>query len=443
MELQQLLGSSFACECGKRHDIPVRDMLYQPGAATRVPAVLAVHISGRRAAIVADARTWDICGATVQSTLRQAGWACPHLIVKDQPHSGPRCDDTTVAALKSDLASLSPRPDILIAVGSGTINDLTKWSAFELGLPYTVVATAASMNGYSAANVAPTVKGVKVLVRAAAPIAVFAEPEVIENAPSEMTAAGFGDAIAKCMSGADWLMNNFLFGEHYCPMCSRIVESLERFYLEHPDDVKLRKPAAIEALFRGLFWSGVAMTMIGTSAPASGGEHLLSHTLDMMAGQDGLPHDLHGRQVGLGTIFSAALYEKLLAADRIAPVTLPADIDSAFWRLPVLQAAVREQWQAKQGDLGKIGNTLSTPSRWRDLRTLISPVVRPPAAVKAWLTSAGAASTLSDIGCSRDRLRAALLHMHQIRKRCTVVDLAWVAGLMPAVTDDIIDQWLQ
>lgn len=443
MELDKLLGSSCDCECGKRHDIPIQAMLYNDDAIRQVPDVLAQHVKGRKAAIVADRRTWAIAGEQVRDAMTAAGWDCRHIIITDGRLHGPSCDDATVALLKSDIASLPFRPDIAIAAGSGTVNDLTKWASFELGLPYAVVATAASMNGYSAANVAPMVQGVKVLVRAAAPVAVFAVPGIIEAAPFEMTASGFGDAIAKCMSGADWLMNNYLFGEHYCPMCSRIVESLEGFYLERPQDVRERKPAAIEGLFKGLFWSGVAMTMIGTSAPASGGEHLLSHTLDMMAGRDGQRHDLHGRQVGVGTIFSAALYERLMNTETLHPVKLQSDIDAAFWRTPSLVSAVSQQWQAKQGDLGKIGNLLRDKARWNELKTRFQPVIRSPQEVKGWLTRAGAACTLADIGCAPERLRQALLHMHEIRKRCTVVDLAWVAGIMPDIADGIVGQWLE
>jgi glycerol-1-phosphate dehydrogenase [NAD(P)+] len=207
--------------------------------------------------------------------------------------------------------------------------------------------------------------------------------------------------------------------------------------------VKERKPAAIEGLFKGLFWSGVAMTMIGTSAPASGGEHLLSHTLDMMAGRDGQGHDLHGRQVGVGTIFSAALYERLMAMDTVSPAMLQGDIDAGFWRLPPLVSAVREQWQAKQGDLGNMGNLLSDRGRWSELKSRFQPVIRSPRQVKSWLGRAGAACTTTDIGCSRQRLRQALLHMHEIRRRCTVVDLASVAGLMPGIVDEIIGQSLE
>ena len=135
------------------------------------------------------------------------------------------------------------------------------------------------MNGYSAANVAAGIEGVKVVVRAKAPFAVIAEPSIIENAPDEMATAGFADTSAKYQSTADWVMNKFLFDEYYCDYCARILKSLEGFYLTNPEDIKNKKPAAIKGLFDALFWTGIAMTLVGTSAPASGAEHLLSHGL--------------------------------------------------------------------------------------------------------------------------------------------------------------------
>ena len=92
------------------------------------------------------------------------------------------CDDVTCRALVEQLRPM--RPDLVVAVGSGVINDLCKWASFQLKIPYVVVATAASMNGYSSANVAPTIAGVKMLIEARPPLAVVAEPAVIEQAPA-------------------------------------------------------------------------------------------------------------------------------------------------------------------------------------------------------------------------------------------------------------------
>jgi glycerol-1-phosphate dehydrogenase [NAD(P)+] len=333
-----------------------------------------------------------------------------------------------------------PPADIALAVGTGVVNDLTKWSAFDKEIPYAVFATAATMNGFTAANVAPTIKGVKTLIRARAPLAVFAIPSVIVEAPFELTAAGLGDTIAKPISTADWIFNNLFCGESFCRYCSEIINSLEPYYLDRPGDIRDRKPAAIEALFNALLYSGIAMTVIGTSAPASGGEHLFSHTLDMMSSIDGIEHDLHGRQVGLGTIFASSLYERILKIEKPVCHSYPGDIDSKFWG--PLAENVQQQYEQKLPMLQTIRAKLAEGKIWGEFLAAARQQVRSPAQIKNCLKAAGAAHTFSDIRCSRERLLAAALHMHQIRKRPTIIDLAWILDIMPGAAEEIIDSWL-
>lgn len=443
MELTGLLGTEFACDCGRRHHLPVRRFVHESGAVERLPAVIEEVLSDKvalRSVIVADTRTWSVGGARVYEALREAGLHAEHVIVADREQGGPICDDVTVAGLKATLRTLGP--DVVVAVGSGVINDLCKWSSFDLGVPYVVVATAASMNGYAAANVAATIDGVKVLTEARPPLAVLAEPQIITNAPSAMTTAGFGDTIAKYQSHADWRINHLLLDEYYCGFCAGMINSLEPLFLERPEDIREGNPRAVGGLFEALFWSGVAMTLVGTSAPASGGEHLLSHTLDMISDVQGRSHDLHGRQVGVGTIFSAALYERLLALDGPAFTSLPPTVDAGYWRRPGLIAAVNDQYHAKQVNVEAVRQRLAPLPAWDALRASLATVARPPGVVRDWLRRAGGAVTAEDIGCSRTVLREALLHMHEIRKRFTVVDLAWMAGVLPAAVDEIVDEWL-
>ena len=372
--------------------------------------------------------------------LKKAGIDVARVIVPDRRDAGPMCDDVTVQSLAEQLRGV--KPGLVAAVGSGVINDLSKWAAFQLGIPYMVVATAASMNGYSSANVAPTIGGVKVLFEARPPVAVIAEPRIIEQAPYEMTAAGFGDTIAKHQSDADWVMNHFLVGEYHCKFCAGIVADLEPLYLDRPEDIRHRRHEAVKGLFEALFWTGMAMTLVGTSVPASGGEHLFSHTLDMMAELRGESHDLHGRQVGLGTLLSAALYQRVLAIDSPILRSLPPSVDGRFWSVPSVAAAVAEQYESKKQRLEPIRQKIAQRDAWDRLRTKLAAEVKSPETIHTWLERAGAAVSMADIGCSRERIKSAILHMHEIRQRFTIVDLAWLAGVLPGQTDDLIDQWL-
>ena len=162
MNPEKMLDTTFDCECGRSHKVPIRSIIYAEDALVRLPEVLGSLVSGRRIVLVADKRTRAIAGERAKEALEQTGWSVHDIIVPDTNHGGPVCDEATHAWLND----LMPPADIALAVGTGVINDLTKWSAFDKDIPYAVFATAATMNGFTAANVAPTIKGVKTLIRA-------------------------------------------------------------------------------------------------------------------------------------------------------------------------------------------------------------------------------------------------------------------------------------
>jgi glycerol-1-phosphate dehydrogenase [NAD(P)+] len=436
MNPEKLLDTNFDCECGRNHKVPIKSIIYAEDALERLSEVLGSFVSDCNVVLVADKRTWAIIGECAKDALERKGWAVHDIIVPDTDKGSPVCDEPTHAWLNDRI----PQVDIALAVGSGVVNDLTKWSAFDKDMPYAVFATAATMNGYTAANVAPTIDGVKTLIRARAPLAVFAIPSIIIEAPFELTAAGLGDTIAKPISTADWIFNSLFCGESFCRYCSQIINSLEPYYFEHPDDISSRNPTAIEALFNALLYSGIAMTIIGTSAPASGGEHLLSHTLDMMSSFDGVEHDLHGRQVGLGTIFASAIYERIFEIEKPVCHPYPNDIDSAFWG--PLAGNVHKEYEQKLPMIKTICEKLFDGKTWSEFLAAARQQVRSPAQIKNCLKTAGAAHTFADIRCSHERLLAAALHAHQMRKRPTIIDLAWILGILPSAAEEIIDGWL-
>ena len=434
-ELRNLLGNTFDCSCGQTHTVETRAIVYEEGAIDRLHSVLEPCIGGRSVVLVADTRTWAIAGQRVSDSLEEHGWSCQVLIIPDRGTSSPVCDDTTFEQLNLQF----PQVDIAVAIGCGVVNDLTKWLAFEHHIPFAAFATAATMNGFTSANVAPAIDGVKTLLVARPPLAALAVPSIIAEAPFELTTAGLGDVIAKPISTADWIMNHVFNGEPFCRTCSELINSLEAYYLDHPERIRDRDPEAMEALVKALFYSGIAMTVIGTSAPASGGEHLLSHTLDMMSGIDGQDHDLHGRQVGLGTILAAALYERVFEVGMPKPAMLPA-MDRSFWG--GRGDSIHRQYEQKMPLIEGMCAKIQDGSAWQNFLMSCRPLVRTAEQVKNCLRTAGAAHTCADIQCSPDRLRSAILHMHEIRKRPTVVDLAWMLGVLPDAVDDVIGQWL-
>jgi len=453
MHPADLLGQSFACECGKTHSIPIHAVVYCATAIRQLPAMLDRHLAGQRINLVADERTYPLIGRECETILNQAGRIVRVFIVPDAPHGSPVCDDITKDALCSRLSPC----DGFLAVGSGTISDLVKWiatlpgkwratspgkwQACDAKLPYAMVATAASMNGYASNNIAPSIRGVKRVLDGTVPRVIVADPSVIQQAPYELTAAGFGDVLAKPVSMTDWKLNQLLFEEYYCATCAQLIRTLEPAYMTHPEAIRAREPHAIEALFQALIYSGVSMTMAGTSFPASGGEHMISHVLDMTAAIHGVPHDYHGRQVGLGTIFACALYERVLALDAPRFQLRAEPTDEAYWQS--LTAIVEEEHALKRRKAERAVKRLcAEPDLWDSLRTELKPMTRKASAIKQCLRAAGAAHRLEDIGCTRERFLAAAHHAHQMRARYTIIDLARAVGVLPAAAGEIVEEYL-
>jgi glycerol-1-phosphate dehydrogenase [NAD(P)+] len=429
-----IYGSTFV-HGGRSIHIDPELAVYDRAAIERVPEAARRFGGAPDACVLMDARTREVAGSRVARTLSDAGVRVKELVVPDRPGGGsPVCDDLTRDALGAEI----PPVGIIVAVGSGVVNDLGKWLAFGRGIPYASFATAASMNGYTSANVAPTVKGVKCLERAAAPKAVFATPEIIAAAPSELTVAGLGDALAKSVSAADWRLNHALFGDEFIEEAVALVSRIEPLYLERPRDVRDAECGAIGALYEALLLTGVAMTMAGSSAPASGGEHLVSHSLDMMSSLDGSEHDLHGRQVGVGTILASLLYERVFAIE--SPVFNPAAAiatEFAFWGR--LTGSVREAYAPKVKRIESACERLSRGGAWDELRAAIAPLLRPAAKTSWCLREAGGAYRSEHIKCTSERLCDALVHGHEIRSRFTILDLARMTGVMPRAGRELVD----
>jgi glycerol-1-phosphate dehydrogenase [NAD(P)+] len=436
MDLDQIFGQTLPCICGKTHRIEPREIVYAEDACAQLPAVCARLNLGRRVAVLADIRTREAAGSEVSEVLLGDGWQVKDVLVRDRANGEwPVCDDETKRGLENQIGDV----DWILTVGSGVINDLGKWIAADRQMPYISFATAASMNGYASANVAPTIGGMKTLFYGQPPKAVLSSPRILLDAPQELTSAGLGDVLAKTVSTSDWYMNHFLFNDYYCQRLAALVSDIEPEYLNYPGGLRLRSVEAIGALFRALLLTGVSMTMAETSAPASGGEHLISHTLDMMASIDGTAHDLHGRQVGVGTILTAELYRRVLSTESPGFVEPKGLEDVGFWG--VYGDVVVEHYSKKIKRLRLAKEKFFEGDTWDQLRQSLALRLHPPEILRQCLASAGAATRAEHIRCSRERLSEAFRRAHEIRSRFTILDLARLVGILPEAADEIVEAW--
>lgn len=312
MDLSKLSG---LCECGQSHELVTRVLDTAPGSLERMPDMLRElgYPDPTAMAVVSDRNTRAAVGARVASLLPGA-----REIMLTQEHV--KADEESIEAVQSRLAGCR----LLIAAGSGTIHDIARYVAFEQRIPFVSVPSAASVDGFVANVAAMTLKKMKTTVPSAAPIALFAEPDVLADAPQRLTCAGAGDILGKYISLADWKMAARFTGERYCDKIADLVgEALEKT-IQAVDGLAAGDPKAYRTLLDALVLSGLSIQAFGNSRPASGAEHHVSHFWEMGLVKS-VRHDaLHGEKVGVAAIQMADLYAGLV--DRLDNLQNPGEV---------------------------------------------------------------------------------------------------------------------
>lgn len=301
--ISQWAGMEYSCACGKSHKVDIQAIRVGSGVIQELPGILR-DLGASHIFLVADNYTYEAAGRQVEQLLDQAGLSYHKRVFQTETPLVPN-----EYALGSVLAAMTSQDDMLLAVGSGTLNDVTKYVSARTGIPYVIAATAPSMDGY-ASTVAPTIlDGFKTTLPAVYPAAIVADVDILKDAPMPMLTAGFGDIIGKFTSLADWRLSHQLNGEYYCPEVAGVIGAAVETCAANAKALAQREPQAIQAVTEALILSGLAMGMVGVSRPASGAEHQMAHYWEMDALRRGEEHPLHGNAVGVGTVLAASLYE--------------------------------------------------------------------------------------------------------------------------------------
>ncbi len=383
------------------------------------------------AVIIADVNTFAAAGKDVVDSFRRAGHPCLESFIFDHPDL--HAVYPHVEAIERYLGSQNATA---VAVGSGTINDMTKLASHKRGRPYMCVATAASMDGYTAFGASITRDGSKQTFDCPAPVGVLADLEVIEAAPEGMNASGYADLLAKIVAGADWLVAEALDVEPIDPTGWEMMHGRLRQWVASPSGIRQGDSQAVHCLILGLLVSGLAMQWTKTSRVASGADHQFSHLWDMQNHVHDGRAPSHGFKVGIGTLCSSALYEQLLPlplesldAARLAsqwPESsfVEADIDRRF-DLPELKEKALLETRAKYVDgVAVRQQLLRLRAVWPELRGRLQEHLLPFDELADHLIAAGCPVAPGQIGISPVRLRESYRQAYYIRRRFTVLDLA-------------------
>ncbi len=378
-------------------------------------------------AVVADADTWEAMGARVHAALAAAGRAPRAVVLPARPHA----DLATADALAGRLEGAAH----VVAVGSGTINDLCKVVTHRDGRACSVFGTAASMDGYASSTASMGLpSGLKVSMKAHAPRGVYLELSVMAAAPPRMAASGFGDCLCASVARIDWWMSHRVLGGFFREEPYLIAAEAGAEIDARAGAIGRGERDAIGHLARALILSGLGIGFTGVSNHGSMGEHQISHYIDCFA-RDRHPGTLHGQQVGVASLTMARIQTWLLDQAR-PPVLRPTRIDAddmARRMGPAIAAQCLEEYRKKALDAdgaARLNETLQ--EIWPALRAECRAWAVPVADMKARLAAAGGPTSAAELGLDVAFYREAVRHAHEMRNRFSFADLACDAGLLDA-----------
>lgn len=381
----------------------------EAGALERFDGYLEqVGATGKRC-VVYDTNTYNI------PQLRRPG-ADQEIVL---PAQGLHADEKATARV---LAELDPDIRVLVAVGSGTIHDTTRYCAKEKGIPFISVPTAASCDAFCSTVAAMTWYGFKKTLPGVAPLLVVADIDVIAAAPWYLTLSGVGDMLGKFTALADWKISQAVTGEEVCPVIYGMMKQAVEDIWNHRQGLLEKSPEACEAVIYGLLMSGLAMQLMGNSRPASGAEHHISHFIEVEPAVLGLKSAaLHGEKVGVGTVLASREYHRLVQrediAGQIAPyAAVPDERMLEIFGSRLCDACIEEN----QNDCLARVTPEKLEKAWPEVRKLVAEIPTGEE-VYDFLEALGAKRDLADIEVPEEALPTLLDCSPLIRNRLTLM----------------------
>jgi len=305
---------SMQCDCEqKQHSAPVKTIEVSENASDKVVEILKDY---NRIFLVADENTYEVLGKKVEKLLKDAG-KLSHTCILENPclptnaNIGRVLIEAGIDDEVYDINSFSTNPDYILAVGSGSLNDICRMVSYRIGIEYGVVGTAPSMDGYVSV-VAPLLVGRKKLVYTCSVARhIIIDLNVCAQAPYEMLLAGVGDMVGKYVAILDWQLSHKLTGEYYCEKVANMVFEATDKCVASSVHLQEREIGTIKNTIEGLILSGLCMAYTGTSRPASGTEHMIAQTWEVMDVEKGKTPHLHGIEVSEGTVVAILMYKRL------------------------------------------------------------------------------------------------------------------------------------
>ena len=433
MDIEKTLKefSNKACDCNREHLFTIRHVCVESGAIEKLP-IFIKEFESKKPFILADKNTYLECGKRVVEILENSKITYSKYVFE----TGEIEPDEK--AVGSAIMHFDNTCDLVIAVGSGVINDIGKILASTSKLPYFIVGTAPSMDGYASGTSSMSMDGVKVSLPSKCADVIIGDINVLKNAPMKMLQAGLGDMIAKYVSIAEWEIASLITGEYYCDRIANLIKTAVKRCVDNAEGLLKRDDRAVKAVFEGLVIGGVAMAFAGVSRPASGVEHYYSHVWDMRGLEFNTKVDLHGIQCAVATSIVCGLYEKVLkiTPDKELALKHAKSFNYEAWKEDLktflgkgantmIALEEKEQKYSVENHKKRLEIILNN---WEEICKIIKEEIPPQNKIEEILLSIGAPTTPEDIGIDCD-LSLTLKATKDIRDKYVLSRLLWDLGI--------------
>lgn len=433
LSIEQLVGRSYQCSCGRNHAVEIKDIRMGSGVINELPEVVS-RFKGGKVLLAADKNTYAIAGDRVEEMLKDSFTVKKLMYKEDYLHADEK-------ALGRMFLNTDPDTSLIVTVGSGTLNDITRFISGTMHIPYVIVCTAPSMDGYGSASSPLINDGVKISYFRGYPVAIVADVDILKEAPMHMLGAGLGDVLGKYTAMSDWIMAHLIRDEYYCENIVKLVRNVVQKCVDEAPKLPQRDPAAIRNIIEALNLAGMAMGMAGCSRPASGEEHQISHCWEMSFMDRGIKtHWLHGNQVGVGTgiILEAYKYASALDVEKLYKTRQHMNFDKEKWI-----ALIREVYgkvadniiEARHSDpvfdpADREATMKRIVKNWDKLKELSFSTIPSPEEVKAVMDQAGLVTHPAEVGITREFFRKSLMVSKDVRYKYGVMRLLEDVGVL-------------
>jgi glycerol-1-phosphate dehydrogenase [NAD(P)+] len=293
-----------------------RDVIGGHGAIDKIGDVFKKITSSKKGIIVTGKTTVKLAGDRVKSILESSGIDIKTIITE-------AATEENVELVKEQTKAFDA--NVIIGIGGGTKIDIAKKSAFDLGLDFISVPTSASHDGVASPRASISKNGLSTSVEATMPAAIIADTEIIVTAPFRFLASGAADVLSNLPALKDWNLAHRLKGEKVSSSAYSISEFAAREIINNAAQIKPHLEESVWLVIKQIVFSGIAMSVAGSSRPASGSEHMFAHAVDSIKKGNGL----HGELCGIGSIIAMYLHggDWVLIKNTLQTIGAPTTLD--------------------------------------------------------------------------------------------------------------------